>query len=367
MPAPERKRVFILGAGFSKAAGMPDACGLTDLLLNAKFIRDNEGLQAWVASLRKRISVLHAEPETSGAVSVNVEQLFDYAAFDRELWLMRQHGCSTMFGPATPLAHANTIGSWLYMMEYFLVGVLIQAQEGANSSSLPTLANWLRNGDTVMTFNYDTLLECALTACGRTWSHGFQAEKSGDVTVLKLHGSIDWWLAPRERLSDLTLILVDIGNSATNWNRALEDPTNMPWEDRFVLTRVDTLEKAKGYYRQHTGLSPGTAPWPGLGGLGVHKPLHRLIGSGLVWVNALTELKEADEIYVIGWSASPYDTMARFHFASVLALRESQPSRVVVVDPNVCKQIANYKAIFKDVEPIGQCAERVDWDSLLGR
>ncbi len=366
MPAPNRKRVFILGAGFSKPAGMPDACGLTDLLLNAKFIRDNEGLQAWIASLRKRISALHAEPETSGVVSVNVEQLFDYAAFDRELWLMRQHGCSTTFGPATPLAHANTIGSWLYMMEYFLVGILIQAQEDANSSSLPTLADRLRNGDTVMTFNYDTLLECALAGCGRTWSHGFETEKSGDVTVLKLHGSIDWWLAPRERLSERTLILADIGNSASNWSRALEDPTSMPWKDRFVLTRVDSLEKAKGYYKQHTGLSPGTPPWPGLGGLGAHKPLHRLIGSGLVWVNALTSLREADEIYVIGWSASPYDTMARFHFASVLNLPETRTRRIVIVDPKVCEQIKNYRAIFGNVETIGQRAECVDWDSVLG-
>jgi hypothetical protein len=55
------------------------------------------------------------------------------------------------------------------------------------------------------------------------------------------------------------------------------------------------------------------------------------------------------------------------HFASVRDLPETRPRRVVIVDPKVCEQMTNYRAIFGKVEPIGQCAERVDWDSLLGR
>ena len=61
-----------------------------------------------------------------------------------------------------------------------------------------SFAKSLRDGDTVLTFNYDTLLECSLTHCGATWSHGFDAEGASDVTVLKLHGSLDWFLVPRE-------------------------------------------------------------------------------------------------------------------------------------------------------------------------
>ena len=51
----------------------------------------------------------------------------------------------------------------------------------------------------------------------------------------------------------------------------------------------------------------------------------------------------------------------------MLNLPESEPKRVVVVDPKVCEQIQNYRSIFGEVEAIGQCAEHVDWESLLGR
>jgi len=156
----------------------------------------------------------------------------------------------------------------------------------------------------------------------------------------------------------------------TDANRS-EDSTTQAhaadeWEYRYVLYRAADLQLAQRAYEAETLPLMADSPRRGLAGLGTHKPLHELVGSGLVWVKAFDVLKVADEIYIVGWSASPYDAMARFHFASVLDLRETQPS-LVVVDPKVCKQNANYKAIFKDVEPIGQYAERVDWDSLLGR
>ena len=139
-----------------------------------------------------------------------------------------------------------------------------------------------------------------------------------------------------------------------------------------VLVRAPDLETAKQVLttvNEPPGVDPPAYTYPesGLAGLGAQKPLDRLIGSAQTWHNALAALRQAEEIYVIGWSASPYDMMARFHFASVRELPEARPARVVVVDPNVGKQIANYKAIFKDLEPIEQCAERVDWDSLLAR
>jgi hypothetical protein len=138
-----------------------------------------------------------------------------------------------------------------------------------------------------------------------------------------------------------------------------------------VLVRAPDLEAAERVLttiNELPGVDPPAYTYPesGLAGLGAHKPLDRLIGSAPTWHKALAALQQSEEICVIGWSASPYDTMARFHFASVLNLPETRPRRVVIVDPKVCEQIKSYRSIFGDVEPIGQCAERVDWDSLLG-
>ena len=111
-----------------------------------------------------------------------------------------------------------------------------------------------------------------------------------------------------------------------------------------------------------------TYPDAGLAGFGAHKPLDRLIGSAATWHNALTALRDANEIYVIGWSASPYGNFARFHFASVLAIRDKPLNRVVVVDPKVHQQFQNYRAIFREVEPIAKKVEelkQLDWQRLF--
>ena len=53
-----KKRVFILGAGFSKPAGMPLATDLTKCLLNDEEFDHSSDMVAWVESLRKRISLM---------------------------------------------------------------------------------------------------------------------------------------------------------------------------------------------------------------------------------------------------------------------------------------------------------------------
>ena len=67
----------------------------------------------------------------------------------------------------------------------------------------------------------------------------------------------------------------------------------------------------------------------GITGLGQHKPLHKLPGSAETWFEAFKALTEADEIYVIGFSMSAYDTMVRFHFTSVLRARENPLKRTL--------------------------------------
>jgi hypothetical protein len=77
-------------------------------------------------------------------------------------------------------------------------------------------------------------------------------------------------------------------------------------------------------------------------------------------------LKEADEIYVIGFSMSAYDTMARFHFGSVIREREEKPGKVVVVEPRAAKLAETYLSVFG--RPIAlkvTKAEDVDWAELM--
>ena len=72
------KRVFILGAGFSKQAGMPLATELTPLLRRTFEEYDHEEALAWLASLDERINWINQTSENA-APSLNIEELFDFA------------------------------------------------------------------------------------------------------------------------------------------------------------------------------------------------------------------------------------------------------------------------------------------------
>ncbi len=48
-----KKRAFILGAGFSKQAGMPLATELTSLILAEEGLNEHEEMQAWLADFKQ--------------------------------------------------------------------------------------------------------------------------------------------------------------------------------------------------------------------------------------------------------------------------------------------------------------------------
>jgi hypothetical protein len=81
---------------------------------------------------------------------------------------------------------------------------------------------------------------------------------------------------------------------------------------------------------------------------------------------------QSQEIYVIGFSLSPFDTMARLHFAGVMcerAKKQSMPTKVVLIDPSATDRLANFSSVFgRDVriDLIQKPAEEVDWNGLLG-
>ena len=69
-------RVFILGAGFSKQAGMPLATELTSLILGGRILRNDQEAQRWAADLKKRIAKLEGTGAADDAKPARVIELF---------------------------------------------------------------------------------------------------------------------------------------------------------------------------------------------------------------------------------------------------------------------------------------------------
>jgi hypothetical protein len=228
----------------------------------------------------------------------------------------------------TPWQAAETISAWLTYMEQELSHAIWDAQQRADVAPIRRFTDLLSTEDTVLTFNYDTLVERALSERGQTWNHGLNDCGKGGITILKLHGSIDWILLERKNVDQLEKFVKLFSKQDTNVE---EHGHSAPQEEEYAweLWRAKDDGTCNSVIEMDRSGLTDIRYYLGITGLGQYKPLHRLPGSAKTWVEAFKVLKEAEEIYVIGFSMSPYDTMVRFHFTSVVRTRQNPLKRTV--------------------------------------
>ena len=179
-------RLFILGAGFSKPAGLPLAA---ELLASARDeVRAHFQYHGnWAGPLEEEIEqwtkLYPHEP-------LNLESVLAYSHRKHYLHLI---GSEEYFDHSS-----RSIDQVRRTVQQLLTR--------ATPREMPALyiefARLLRPSDVVLTFNYDTLLEDALDCVGKPYSLTPEWWLENDahaeplfryVTVLKLHGSIDWY------------------------------------------------------------------------------------------------------------------------------------------------------------------------------
>lgn len=186
-------RLIILGAGFSKPAGLPLAIELfrevrrrVRLLLGADNVLERD-LKSYFTYLQK------TENFTGSVEGIDVEKFLSYLDVEHYLEL---EGSDTWSddGNLTQLLVRQTIGY-----------VLLERTPKKIPELYKRFASQLTTSDWVLTFNYDTLLEQALEVVGhpfRLFPHRFSTVKPGfaevdysipEVVLLKMHGSIDWF------------------------------------------------------------------------------------------------------------------------------------------------------------------------------
>jgi hypothetical protein len=194
--APRGPRLFVLGAGFSKPAGLPLANDLLEPVLAEvrRSARVSGGTKLDKSIDRYRaflVATTGVEPER-----LNFEELATY--LDHEHFLGLRGGDTW-----------SEEGNEDQLMLRWGVGAVLNRMTPA-AGAIPELyidfAQQLRRGDVVLTFNYDLLLERSLeaagvpfrrfprryTACYETFSEVDSEWGEDEVIILKLHGSVDW-------------------------------------------------------------------------------------------------------------------------------------------------------------------------------
>jgi hypothetical protein len=200
-----KHRLIILGAGFSRPAGFPLASDLwkeiretaASFPQNRKAYKFNEDLQHYLEFRRE------ADSNVLGPETVDFEDFMRFLDVEHYLGL---RGGDTW----------SEDGNEGTIVTKFLIGHIL-ARHINGLKDLPELylefAKRLDLRDTIITFNYDTLLERALDAVDkpyRLFSTRFESiselgggaidDSRDEVVILKAHGSIDWFdRSPFER------------------------------------------------------------------------------------------------------------------------------------------------------------------------
>lgn len=372
-PEAQAKRVFILGAGFSKPAGLPLATQLTDDVLNE--LRKLVGDEYELFEFARHIRELHQRMNQTGGMSpLNIEEFYNYATTYIERLRLDQH-LQPVGRDAGETAdrQARDIEAWLSYLDEYLLDVLIEYERKADLDPIRRFADVLRPSDTIVTFNYDRLVERALVAQGIEWTLGFNDADSKRIAVLKLHGSMDWICLERDKHhNDPGLELLFTKRDS---NRERNPPKSRTGEVEydFELLRINNDDRLQGLIKDRHLIQVDHF-W-GLAGLGPQKRISQVPGLAVPWANARRAIYKAEVIVIVGFSFSGYDRLAQIEFARVMAGREkrNEPApRIVVVDPIVAKGngrmcadglalIKRIESVFRPAECVGVGHETYDW------
>ncbi len=180
------RRLFILGAGCSYAAGLPDGDRLAAHLFGFsggapwEIIRNRLPDAYW----RPLLGPLHQVMRELAAGGMQSRWALDQV-FDRFHELMRRDPVG--FGPAYGLLFEAT-AQLLYTRSCY----------GGTTKAYDRFVKALRAGDVILTFNWDTCTEIALHRAGRRFSRALDGSAPHDAPwLLKLHGSIDYLIVDR--------------------------------------------------------------------------------------------------------------------------------------------------------------------------
>jgi hypothetical protein len=274
--------------------------------------------------------------------SIDFEKLFALV----EAELLGYHGLQKLSRqPRTGPGSADVLEMQLMLI---LCGSILCAIRGLSCEFHEALARWLNAGDMVMSFNYDLLIDRAL----RKRSDWFPNDgygltffrlgrRSGQdvewrqplltrsaVTLLKLHGSMNW-LYPRDSWE--TVLHADLrGRPKRDVPQHLfcldemspsfeSDHPLYEWWERYDFSFDDYT------YDLHSVIIPPTIAKP-------YRSFEPLIGD--LWAKALKELLErTTELFLIGYSLRPDDTRSWWLFRKIASESHSL-RRVIVVDPS---------------------------------
>ena len=301
----KRNRVFILGSGFSAAAGVPSTQSLLKQAMQALAAECPELHRLLVRHARKVVAAADGD-----ALDFERVDFTDFCTF-LEFIEQKDYGGRGRWGESPCQEKAA--------LRFYLAKTLVGATPVPES--VPPLyadfARQLHANDVVLSLNWDGLLENALTAVGKDYSYSFEGDDP--IKLCKLHGSVNWRLSEPDVYTTGALdwqslwLTQDAGRSALYQTPDLLTPP------------------AWGVYRPQGEIDPFLV-LPGYG-----KAFDVRMNAAL-WYKLEAAFCGTYDVYVIGLSAATGDFFVRSFLLSTLPESDTSPNgdgrRIFVVNPD---------------------------------
>ena len=302
----KKSRVFILGAGFSVAAGIP----LTDTLLSLsmkKFSDECEGIFLRVDGYAKKC---FEAPDTELDYSkVSFSELCTFLEYIE----LREYGGGERWSDAGSREKLA--------LKFYLAKTIVERTPLINR--IPQLylkfAEQLQEKDVVISFNWDGLLENALDFLGKPYTYNFLEQNA--IKLCKLHGSVNWRLgAP----ADLSKPVNTLGWQSLRFTEGMMDAEMYYTKE---LLRFET-------WRNYSSLRE-VEPFLVLPGYGKAFDVR---ANAVLWYKPEFAFSARHDVYIIGLSVAPDDFFVRSFFLSNLPYIDGysgvEGRKVFIINPD---------------------------------
>ncbi len=207
--------IFVLGSGFSASCGLPTQAGLFKALINQADPKD-------VPRLRNMLKLFFPHIDETADSYPPFEQFLSLLTASLDL-SSDEEGSLAMF----PREQQEKVRQYCLRQ---LRMVLVDRSESyrKNESAIQKFVRCLKTGDTIITFNWDVLIEQALRHAKKNF--GFFSH--ADITLLKLHGSLGWYLLKdidRDKLLEFDKFDETLGALKPEHLNSLLDVPSLPY------------------------------------------------------------------------------------------------------------------------------------------
>jgi len=358
-------KLFVLGAGFSRPAGLP---------LGSE-------LFAAVLSEARRLN-------SNSVLIEDIDRYLEYIFLTKAIRLDRDSVDLEQFMSFLDIEHAlrftgsdrwSDAGNQTQLLVRYLIARVIHTMQARMSDQSRTLydsfVQRLEGGDRILTFNYDTLIEEALDRSGKPYrftpsryseatdiAAKYADGAEHDITLLKLHGSIDWFdIRPYQKNVEYARGVVNalpedaVFNNARIHSKTITQGPYWPHSDLNHIHRVLNLGEYFDAARPLVDASPV-----------IISPSY----SKVLYLNSLVDFWDGFDsvgslngtLAIIGYSLPPYDEYVRQALYS--AVRNFQHYDTGTIIPKTTMRVVDYRPTEIARQEFLDTYRFVEWDRV---